>query len=265
MRELEILSRDNPKIKLYCKLRDKRSARDKEGLFVLEGARIIADAVKERIPLKAAFYTSDAAAKYSDTVAALCDILGDNAYLISQEVSAKLGDTASPQGIFAVSERLDKTPPLDKIVSGKFLILNDLQDPGNIGTILRAADAVGISGVYLCGGCDIYNPKLVRSTMGSLFRVPVCDRLSYAEVISLFKNSSVKTYAAVVDKDADSLQEFSFPDSCAVVIGNEGNGISQADANLCDGKITIKMCGNIESLNAASAATIFLWELMKGE
>lgn len=262
---MEILSRDNPKIKHYCKLRDKRSARDNDGLFVLEGARIIADAVKENVPLKTAFYTSDAADKYPETVMSLCDILGDNAYLISREVSAKLGDTASPQGIFAVSERLDKTPPLDKIVSGKFLILNDLQDPGNIGTILRAADAVGISGVYLCGGCDIYNPKLVRSTMGSLFRVPVCDELSYAEAISLFKNSSVKTYAAVVDKDAESLRGFQFPKSCAVVIGNEGNGLTREDADRCDGKITIKMSGSIESLNAASAATIFLWELMKGE
>lgn len=262
---MEILSRDNPKVKLYCKLRDKRSARDKEGLFVLEGARIIADAIKENVPLKTAFYTSDAAEKYPDTVSALCDTLGENAYLVSDEVSEKLGDTSTPQGIFAVSGRLDKTPPLDKIVSGKFLILNNLQDPGNIGTILRAADAVGISGVYICGGCDVYNPKLVRSTMGSLFRVPICDRLSYSEVISLFKASSVKTYAAVVDKDADSLREFSFPRSCAVVIGNEGNGLTKEDADLCDGKITIKMSGSIESLNAASAATIFLWELMKGE
>ena len=262
---MEILSRDNPKVKLYCKLRDKRSARDNEGLFVLEGARIIADAIKESIPLKSAFYTHDAAVKHPETVSALCDILGENAFLVSEEVSEKLGDTAAPQGIFAVSARLDKTPPLDKIESGKFLILDNLQDPGNIGTILRAADAVGISGVYLCGGCDIYNPKLVRSTMGSLFRVPVCDKLSYADVIALFKNSSVKTYAAVVDKDAESLRGFAFPDSCAVVIGNEGNGLTKEDADLCDGKITIKMSGSIESLNAASAATIFLWELMKGE
>ena len=262
---MEILSRDNPKVKLFCKLRDKRSARDKEGLFVLEGARIIADAIKENILLKTAFYTSEAAEKHPDIVLALCGILGEDAHLVSDEISAKLGDTAAPQGIFAVAARLDKTPPLDKIVSGKFLVLNNLQDPGNIGTILRAADAVGISGVYLCGGCDIYNPKLVRSTMGSLFRVPVCDDLSYAEVMSLFKDSHVKTYAAVVDKDADSLRGFAFPANCAVVIGNEGNGLSKEDADLCDGKITIKMSGTIESLNAASAATIFLWELMKGE
>ena len=262
---MEILSRDNPKIKLYQKLRDKRSARDEEGLFVLEGARITMDAVKEHVTLKTAFYTSSAADKYPETVESLRHILGESAYLISEDISKKLSDTAAPQGIFAIAERLDKTPPLDKIESGKFLILRDLQDPGNVGTILRAADAVGISGVYICGGCDIYNPKLVRSTMGSLFRMPISSGLGYDEVISVFKRSSAKTFAAVVDKDADSLRGFSFPDPCAVVIGNEGNGLKREEAAMCDGRITIRMNGSIESLNAASAATIFLWELMKGE
>lgn len=261
---MQILSRDNPRIKLYVRLRDKKSARESEGLFVLEGARIISDALKENIPLKSAFYTASARERYPEAVEKLRICLGDDALEISDDVSAKLGDTVAPQGIYAIASRLDKTPPLDKIVyGGKYLVLNSLQDPGNVGTILRAADAVGISGVYLCNSCDIYNPKLVRSTMGSLFRVPVTDQLSYVEVISLMRSSGIPAYASVVDKDAKSLREFIFPKSCAVVIGNEGNGLSKEDAELCDDRITIKMSGTIESLNAASAATIFLWELMK--
>lgn len=261
---MEILSRDNPKIKLYTRLRDKKQARANEGLFVLEGARIIDDALREGVALNSAFYTSLALERYPETVSALISVLGDSAAKISEDISLKLGGTVAPQGVYAIASRLDKTPPLDKIVDGgKFLILNSLQDPGNVGTILRAADAVGISGVYLCNSCDIYNPKLVRSTMGSLFRVPLTDRLSYRETIDLFRSAGIPVYASVVDKDAESIRGFEFPESCAAVIGNEGSGLSKEDAALCDARITIKMSGTIESLNAAAAATIILWELCK--
>ena len=259
-----IQSRENPKIKLYGRLRDKKSAREREGMFVIEGGRIISDALKENVTLISAFYTASARERYTNEVAELCSRLGDDAFEVTEEVSQKLAETIAPQGIYAIAQRLDKTPPLDKIVyGGKYLILNSLQDPGNVGTILRAADAVGISGVYLCNSCDIYNPKLVRSTMGSLFRVPLTDCLGYSDVLSLLKSAGISSYAAVVDKDASSLREFEFPESCAVVIGNEGSGLTHEDAMLCDGRITIKMSGTIESLNAASAATIFLWELTK--
>lgn len=259
-----ISSRDNPRVKLYIRLRDKKSARESDGLFVLEGARIVSDAINEKVPLEFAFVTDSAREKYPETVEALCSILKDELHIVTDEISAKLCGTVAPQGIFAVARRLDKTLPLDRIVyGGKYLVLNSLQDPGNIGTILRAADAVGISGVYLCNSCDIYNPKLVRSTMGSLFRVSITDNLDYSAVIDMLHSADIPAFAAVVDKDAKSLRRFTFPKSCAVVIGNEGNGLSKEDADLCDDKITIKMSGTIESLNAASAATIFLWEMTK--
>lgn len=261
---MQILSRDNPKIKLYTRLRDKKSSRLNEGLFVLEGARIIADALKENAPLTAAFITDSAADKYSETAQKLRMRLGDALYVISDEIAEKLAGTVESQGIFAISRTLDKTENFGKIESGgKFIILNRLQDPGNIGTILRAADAVGISGVFLCNSVDLYNPKLVRSTMGSLFRVPVCDGLNYAEAVGRLRSAGVSTFAAVVDKDALGLRGFDFPENSAVVIGNEGSGLTADEANLCDGRLTIKMSGNIESLNAAAAATVFLWELCK--
>lgn len=261
---MQILSRDNPKIKLYVRLRDKKSARSGEGLFVLEGARIIGDALKENAPLTAAFITDSAAEKYRDTAQELRSKLGEAVYSVSEEIAEKLAGTVESQGIFAISRTLDKSENFAKIDGdGKFILLNRLQDPGNIGTILRVADAVGVSGVYLCDSVDLYNPKLVRSTMGSLFRVPVCDSLGYADAVGKLRSAGVATFAAVVDKDARGLRGFDFPKNSAVVIGNEGSGLTAEEASLCDERLTIKMSGNIESLNAAAAATVFLWELCR--
>ncbi len=258
-----ITSKDNPGIKLYIKLRDQKKARTENKMFILEGARIVDDAVKENVRLECAFVTEEAARKYPETVSELSLALGDKLHFVPPEIASRLSDTKSAQGVFAIAARLDKTLDIDKINNGgKFLILNCVQDPGNVGTILRVADAVGIDGVFLCGNsCDIYNPKIVRSTMGSLFRLPVCDDLSYSETVSALKQKGIATLASVIDTDAKSVRSFSFPKNCAVVIGNEGNGLTREEALMCDERITIKMRGNINSLNAAMAAGIILWEM----
>ena len=148
--------------------------------------------------------------------------------------------------------------------NGKYLILNNLQDPGNLGTLLRTADAVGISGVILSNNCcDIYNPKVLRSAMGSIFRVKVYVENDFSKVIDMLKSKQLKTSAAVVDKDAVSIIDADFSKGSAVVIGNEGNGLSNDDAMLCDERVTIKMHGNINSLNAAMAGGIILWEMKR--
>ncbi len=259
-----ILSRDNPRIKRFARLKDKRSAREEEGLFVLEGARIVFDALREDAPLCEAFYTKSAIERFPETVRPLIELLGDSAFEISDEVSEKLSATATSQGVFAICSRLDKTEPLDKIVYGKkFVVLDSLQDPGNVGTILRTADAFGADGVFLCDCCDVYGPKTVRSTMGSLFRVPFCDTLSAKEAVEKLKGLGAEVLAAVVDGGAEDIKKISFAERCAVVIGNEGNGLSDETVALCDRRITIKMRGSIESLNAATAAAVLLWELSK--
>lgn len=266
MRSTEITAKDNARIKRYCRLRDSAHERRAEGMFVMEGARLVGDAIKEGADIEEAFYTRSAQEKYAKIVDKLKQIPGITLNEVSEEVAIKLSDTRTPQGIFAVFKSLDKSGKSVTIKSnGKYLILNNLQDPGNIGTILRSADAVGVDGVYICGGCDIYNPKLIRATMGSLFRVKTdCDK-SYEQVISELRKSGIKTCAAVLDKDAESVREFDFSGGCAAVIGNEGNGLKKEEADLCDKRITIRMKGTVESLNAATAASIILWELMKGE
>ncbi len=260
----EITSRENPLIKEYISLRDKKKCRSELKRFVLEGARITLDAVDEGVELVYGFITEEAMGKYPETADRLTAALNDRLYRIPDRLANKLGDTKGSQGIFVCAKALDKNIIADKIKDGgRFLILCNLQDPGNVGTIIRVSDAVGIAGVYLCGCCDIYNPKTVRSTMGSMFRVPFECGMDYFGVIRLMNSRGIVTYASVVDKDAQSLRETDFEPNCAVVIGNEGSGLTVGETVACDKRVTIKMKGNINSLNAASAAGIFLWELTK--
>lgn len=177
-----------------------------------------------------------------------------------------MSGTASNQGVFAVA-RMPKiySPESIPVVSGRIIILDNLQDPGNLGTILRTADALGIDGAIVCGGCDVFNPKTVRATMGSLFRIKLCTGYCFNDAAIELKSRGFELLAAVVEEDAEDISRFKFPARSAAVIGNEGNGLSSADAALCDRKITIQMKGGAESLNAATAASIILWELMKGE
>ncbi|MCD7824287.1 MAG: RNA methyltransferase [Oscillospiraceae bacterium] len=257
-----ISSRDNSLIKEYIKLRDNKKYRTFQHRFVLEGARLSGDAVKSGVTLHSVFLTEQAMEKYPETAA----LLGESSeiYLIPDKLARDLEDTKNSQGIFSVASVLDKNLDAGKIKSGsRFAVLDSLQDPGNVGTILRVADAVGLDGVFLCNCCDVYNPKTIRSTMGSVFRVPFRDDLSFPEAAELLKSCGVTLYAAVVDKDAESIRETIFCDSSCAVIGNEGNGLSEQDVGLCDKRITIRMNGTIESLNAATAAGIILWEMTK--
>ena len=261
-----ITSKDNSNIKLYQKLVLSKKARNEHNMFPLEGVRIICDAVTENLELHCVFVTEFAAEKYGEALNLLIENnLESKILYISDEISSKLSDTKNSQGFFAICKKLDKINSADKILTnGKFLILNNLQDPGNIGTIIRTADAVGISGIILTDDCcDIYNPKLIRATMGSLFRVNLWCEIPIDEILNFFKEKSIETYAAVIDTDVLSLTECDFSKSCAVVIGNEGNGLPKEISNKCNNKLTIKMQGNINSLNVAMATGIIMWEMLK--
>ncbi|MCC8196196.1 MAG: RNA methyltransferase [Ruminococcus sp.] len=259
-----ITSRDNPLIKEYIKLRDNKKYRTKEQKFVLEGARLTVDAAKSGVSLEGVFITEEALEKYFDDIELLKASSSERIYLISDKLAGMMEDTKNSQGIFSVAGVLDKNLGVGKIKTGsRFAVLDGLQDPGNVGTILRVSDAVGLDGVFLCDCCDVYNPKTIRSTMGSIFRVPFRDDLSFPEAAQLLHDCGVVLYAAVVDPDAESIRETVFCGSSCVVIGNEGNGLSDEDVALCNKRITIRMNGSVESLNAATAAAITLWEMTK--
>ncbi len=266
---MHIVSRDNPKIKLFLKLSSSKKTRQENGFFVLEGARLCGDALSEwksgRLEIYAAFASETALEKYADYIdpALFSDEKSNVFFKVDEKLCAKISETQASQGVFMIAKIKDNTLNSDCInPDGKYLIMNNLQDPGNVGTILRTCDAVGVDGVIMTNNCcDLYNPKVIRSAMGSVFRLNVYAGSDFAETNNIFRSCGVKTMAAVIEKDAVSLDSADFSGGCAVVIGNEGNGLSHEDAMLCDEKITIKMQGNINSLNAAMAAGIILWEM----
>lgn len=263
-----IFSADNEKIKLYRKLSDDKKARRKENKFTIEGARLVSDAAAEAIELHSVFFTESAMEKYGEALELLIKKYPPKIFnIISEELSRELSETKMPQGIFAVCSMptAHKSEIYGKINRGsRVLILDNIQDPGNMGTMLRTADACGIDCVILCSCCDIYNPKTVRSAMGSIMRVPVISD-DIQNAVGEMKLRGIPVYAAVISDSATSLTDCDFSEGGAVMIGNEGNGLSHEDAALADVMLTIKMHGTINSLNAAMAAGIIMWELSKGK
>lgn len=255
-----ITSKDNPNIKLFRKLTESKKYRRETGMFTLEGARLISDALLENAELHSVFVTESFSDKQGE---ALNFPSRTELFYITDELGKSISDTSSAQGIFAICKSIAK-PHFSQTVKhgGRYLLLCGIQDPGNLGTIIRTADAVGLDGVFLSECCELYNPKVIRSTMGSLFRLNVLE-VSFEEIFPLFEQRGVPTYAAVIDRDAVSLTDCDFSEGGAVLIGNEGNGLPKDIAEQCTKKLTIKMNGNINSLNAAMAAGIIMWELVK--
>jgi TrmH family RNA methyltransferase len=241
-----ITSPDNENIKLYKKLRDSAKFRRETGLFTLEGLRLVTDS---NIAYKTVFYT----AENTENIAG---IAAEHFFEISDRVAEKISDTKTPQGIFAIAD----IPKCEIITGKKTLVLHTVRDPGNLGTIIRTADALGISDIFVIDCADIYSPKTVRSAMGALFRVNV-ERSETSAVFE--KLSGYDTFAAVLSEDAEILGSFAFPEKSAIFIGNEANGLQGSVTDKCTRRVTIKMRGCAESLNAAAAASILIYELSK--
>ena len=259
---LTLSSKDNNNIKNTVKLINSSKFRRKSGLFVAEGLRVCYDALLSGAEIDTVFVTGDALDKHTEKIGELCEKAGKS-FLVTNEIFSHISDTQTPQGVLCVIKTLDKVTEFDKIKNGgKFIALENLQDPNNLGTVLRTAEAFGVSAVILTNDCcDIYNPKVVRGSMGAVFRLPFYTVSGIAEFLS--ENSDLTSYAAVVDKNAEPITKISFADSSVAVIGNEGNGLTEKTVNACNHKITIPMGGKAESLNASTAASIIIWEMLK--
>ena len=259
----KITSKDNPNIKLYVKLAGGKKYRKENGMFTLEGVRLVEDAVKENAELHSVFVTESYVKKLAQQGEAV-DFPGSvRVFEIADEIGSKMSSTDSAQGIFAICKCLEKPSFSDTVKNGgRYLLLHSIQDPGNLGTIIRTADAVGVDAVFLADCCDLYNPKVVRSTMGSLFRLNVSE-INFEDDFTLFAERGLPSFAAVIDSDAVSLTECDFSKGGVILIGNEGNGLPREVSNICTERLTIKMQGNVNSLNAAMAAGIIMWELVK--
>lgn len=260
----EITSRSNDKIKYAVRLGESACARRNSGEFFLEGARLCSDAAETGIRIKTAFFTASALEKYSSFAKKVSDA-AEESFLISAEVSKKLSDTDSAQGIFCICacpHTEDAQSCLDS--SGRYLALENVQDPSNLGAVCRTAEALGLSGIIVSGGCDIYNPKALRAAMGSSLRIRIISVTDLPSLLREAAANSMLTLASTPRADALSISslDLSVPVICCV--GNEGNGLTEETIAACNTLVTIPMQGLAESLNASAAAAILAWELVRG-
>lgn len=264
-----ITSRENPVVKYYKKLRDHKKNRRTEQAFVIEGLRIVQDALQypdlvQKLFMTETFRMHNENHEIFHKLDLLQETQKTEVLYLSDAVGNDLSDTEHAQGIFAIC-----TIPQQKDISellrsdGRYLVLCNLQDPGNMGMILRTCDALGIDAVLTTGSCELYNPKTIRSAMGSALRVAVLDEPDAEKLLQTLQKKQIVNYAAVPAKNAVPLTNCDFRNGCAVWIGNEGNGLPEHIIALCDAAITIPMRGGAESFNAAMAAGILAWEIMK--
>ena len=196
-------------------------------------------------------------------VAAVDEFVRRKAGWIAQ-VEQKLADTAAPQGIYCLCE-LPREEAFSLDPKGRYMLLVSLQDPGNVGTIVRSCEAFGITGLFVTGDCpDLYSPKVLRSTMGSAFRLPVESCADPIQLAEEMKSQGISVFGAALNADSRPLSQLSLGDGCCIAIGNEGNGLPEDFLTHCTGSVVIEMRGRAESLNAAAAASILAYALTNG-
>lgn len=253
-----ITSTSNEKVKKVAKLLTSAKSRREECAFVVEGERIVREIPADRILECFVQEGFDAKLKLPK------DIPYE---LVSEAVMKKMSGTMNPQGVLcvvAISEMglndfIEKS--LDK--SLRVLVLENLQDPGNIGTMIRTAEGAGFDAIIADNRTvDVYNPKVTRSTMGSLFRVPVMYTHDLSETIKKLQGSGAKVFAAHLNGECD-YSEATYGERVAILIGNEGNGLSDEISSLSDTLVKIPMSGKVESLNAAVAAALMMYEVRR--
>ncbi|KYH35495.1 putative TrmH family tRNA/rRNA methyltransferase [Clostridium tepidiprofundi DSM 19306] len=253
-----ISSRDNSLIKLISKLKIKKH-RLKENKFVVEGLRFVEEALNSSFDVSSIIISNSFKEKWEQNAlnGKVCD--GTKIYLVNDTVFNNISNTKNPQGIMAIVE--NRT--VDEGIKYGFYILADkIQDPGNLGTIIRTAHASGASGVIVTKGTvDIYNEKTLRSTMGSIFNIPVFEDLDLSLVNDL-KSKGFKVVTSSLGADKD-FYELNLTDNIIIAVGNEGNGISKEVYELSDMICKIPMPGNAESLNASVAAAVMMYEVVR--
>lgn len=259
------------RVKKIVQLQQKSRARNEEKVFVAEGIKMFEEAPPELIQelyIEEGLYDSERLGPLRNKVER-CRRQGCFVETVTGEVFLKLSDTKTPQGILCVmgQQSYSKEQLLSQAKEKRkrggiplFLLLEDIQDPGNLGTMIRTAEGAGADGIIMTRGCvDIYHPKTIRSTMGSLYRMPFLYVADLKEIIARLKENRIKVYAAHL-KGERLYHEIDYSEGCAFLIGNEGNGLRQETADLADCYLKIPMQGKLESLNAAVAAAILMYQ-----
>ena len=253
-REL-VTSRANPLLARVRKLNSRRAFRREENAFAAEGPKLLGEALRWGAELEAVIAAPGVSLPELPRGVRLVEV--------ADSLLASIADTETPQGVVFVCRGKPLALP-SALEGGRYLILDGVQDPGNVGTIWRAADAFGAEGLILCNGCaDPWNPKTVRATMGAVFRLPVYECALEAAAEGLGR-AGLPLYATTLREDTEDVRRVDLGRG-AVIIGSEGRGVSREALSLCGRTIKIPMSPRCESLNAAVAASVILWEMARND
>lgn len=255
-----ITSKDNEVIKNIRKLKDKKY-REQEKKYIIEGIKLIEEAVEEKAKIDTIVVCEDCVKDGTIEQKLLYEIAKYNCIYVSEKVFSAVTEVTNPQGILAVIKKENEEESID-YNQDIILVLDGIQDPGNLGTILRTVDSVGLSQIIISRKtADAYNPKVVRSTMGAIFRVKIIVVEDIAKTLKEMKKHKFKIVATSLKTDK-SIYDVDYYKK-VIVIGNEANGVSEEVIEISDIKAKIPMLGKTESLNASVATSVILYEYVR--
>ena len=255
-----ITSKENETVKTIKKLKDKKY-RDETGLYIIEGIKILEEAIEEKARIRKIIICEECLKAGDLEQKVLYEIAKYNCIYVNSKVFNSLTDVVAPQGIMAVIEKPNKDIKI-KYDQDIILALDGIQDPGNLGTILRTADSVNLKQIIVTKNtADSYNPKVVRSTMGAILRIKIIETDDLAKTLKEAKKNKFKIVATSLDTN-NSIYDIDY-NKKVIVIGNEANGVSKEIQELADNKVKIPMLGKTESLNASVATGIILYEYVR--
>ena len=255
-----ITSKDNETVKKIRKLKEKKY-RDQNGKYIIEGVKLIREAIAEKADIDTIVVCDNCIKTGEIDQKVLYEIAKYNCVYVDEKVFNNMTDVQNPQGLLAVVEKKnsDKDIKYDEDV---IVVLDDIQDPGNLGTILRTIDSVGLSQVIVSKKSgDVFNPKVVRSTMGAIFRVNIIESENLVNTLKEIKRHKFKVVATSLQTE-ESIYDIDYKKK-VIVIGNEANGVSKEVLDMSDKKVKIPMPGKTESLNAAVATGVILYEYVR--
>ena len=267
-----ISSRQNPRVKLLCALSEKKW-REQYSLFRFDGVKLCAEALDCGIEIDSIYLRDSSAPRILERLGSAAELPSEDKIIyLSDELFDRISEEKAPEGIITVAKHIDKFGKIGKIIKEdipreeSLLLIESVRDPGNLGTVIRSAAALGIEKIVMSADCaDIYNPKTIRAAMGGLFRLDI-SRIEaglMCEYIAELRGLGRRVFATALDDKALRLGDFEVSRGDCFVIGNEGHGLSSQVISSCDASVIIPMQAGAESLNAAMASVIVMWELYK--
>lgn len=255
-----ISSKDNELIKHIKKLKDKKY-RDENNEYIIEGVKLIEEAVKEKAKIKKVIICEDTTRTYEIPRQVMLEIAKYDCAYVTDKIFNTITQVTNPQGIMAIIEKSVENKEID-YKQDIIVVLDDVQDPGNLGTILRTVDSIGLNQIIVSKEtADVFNPKVVRSTMGAIFRIRIIECENLVQSIKDMRKHHFKLMVTSLQTD-NSIYDIDF-NKKIIVIGNESNGVSREIQDMADEKAKIPMLGKTESLNASVAAGVVMYEYVR--